>query len=61
MKQSKAVGRPPKYKTKEEIQKKIDDYFEKCKGEVLRDEDGKIVYNKWGNPVLINVYPPTIS
>lgn len=61
MKQSKAVGRPPKYKTKEEIQKKIDDYFEECKGEVLRDEDGKIVYNKWGNPVIINEHPPTIT
>lgn len=61
MKQSKAVGRPPKYKTKEEIQRKIDDYFEECNGEVLRGEDGKIVYNKWGNPVIINVHPPTIT
>lgn len=61
MKQSKAVGRPPKYKTKEEIQKKIDDYFEFCKGEILRDEKGKTVYNKWGNPVIVNEHPPTIT
>lgn len=61
MGQSKAVGRPPKYKTKKEIEQKIDHYFEECKGEVLRDDEGKVVYNKWGNPVIVNEHPPTIT
>ena len=61
MKQSKAVGRPPKYKTKEEIEGKIDRYFEECKGEILRDDDGKVIYNRWGNPVIVNEHPPTIT
>ena len=33
----KAVGRPPKYKCKEEIEEKIDAYFKECEGEILRD------------------------
>lgn len=61
MKQNKAVGRPPKYKTKEEIEGKIDRYFEECKGEILRDDDGKVIYNRWGNPVIVNEHPPTIT
>ena len=32
----KAVGRPPKYKSKEEIEEKIDAYFKQCEGEVLK-------------------------
>ena len=26
----KAVGRPPKYKSKEEIEEKIEEYFKEC-------------------------------
>lgn len=49
------VGRPPKYKTPEEMQKKIDEYFESCyraimvfnkdksQYEVVKDNDGNIV------------------
>lgn len=61
MRQNKAVGRPPKYKTKEEIEEKINAYFEKCKGETLRDEEGKTVYDKWGKPVIVNEHPPTVT
>ena len=55
------VGRPPKYKTKEEIQKKIDAYFEECKGEVLRGADGNPILDKWSNPVVIGARPLTIT
>ena len=55
------VGRPPKYKTKEEIQEKIDAYFEECKGEVLRDADGNPILDKWSNPVVIGARPLTIT
>lgn len=55
----KAVGRPPKFKNKEEIQGKIDAYFKECEGEILKDDNGKPILNKWGKPVVINSKPPT--
>lgn len=54
-------GKPPKYKSKEEIQEKIDKYFEDCKGEPLRDAEGKPMLDKWQNPIMINQKPPTIT
>lgn len=57
----KAVGRPPKYRCKEEIEEKIDAYFKSCEGEILKDSDGETVFNKFGNPVIINQRPPTIT
>ena len=57
----KTVGRPPKYKSKEEIEEKIDAYFKECEGEILKDDDGKPVLNKWGKPVIINQKPPTVT
>lgn len=57
----KAVGRPPKYKCKEEIEEKIEAYFKKCEGEVLKDNDENPVMNKFGNPVIINQHPPTVT
>lgn len=56
-----AVGRPPKYNTKEEIQEKIDDYFKECEGEILKDSEGEVVFDKYGNPVIIKTRPPTIT
>lgn len=29
-----ATGRPPKYKDREEIEGKIQEYFKKCEGEI---------------------------
>lgn len=57
----KAVGRPPKYKSKEEIEAKIDAYFKECEGEILKDEKGKPVFDKFGHPVVINQRPPTVT
>lgn len=57
----KTVGRPPKYKTKEEIEEKIEAYFKKCEGEILKDNNGEPVLNKWGKPVVINYRPPTVT
>ena len=56
----KPVGRPPKFKTAEEIQTKIDAYFESCKGEPLM-VDGEPYLDKSGSPVLINAHPPTVT
>lgn len=54
-------GRPPKYTCKEEIEEKIDAYFEECAGEVLKDDNGTPVLNKWGQPIIINQKPPTVT
>lgn len=55
------VGRPPRYRTKEEMQEKIDAYFEECAGKVLEDDSGNPILNKFGNPIVINQRPPTIT
>lgn len=49
------------YKTKEEIQEKIDAYFESCKGEILRDAEGNPMLDKWGSPVMVGAKPLTIT
>lgn len=56
-----AIGRPPKFRTKEEIQEKIDAYFKECEGEVLKDKDGNPMLNKWGNPIIFRQRPPTVT
>lgn len=49
------------YKTKEEIQEKIDAYFEKCEGTVLNYENGEVVLDKHGDPVIVGRKPLTIT
>lgn len=53
-------GRPPKYSSVEDLQAAIDAYFDACKGEVLRDADGRPVLYK-GNPVIVGEKPPTVT
>lgn len=55
------VGRPPKYKSKEEIEEKIEAYFKECEGEVLRDAAGNPFVDKRGQPIMINAKPPTVT
>lgn len=55
-----AIGRPPKYKSAAEIQEKIDAYFESCKGEPIL-VDGVPYLDKYGQPVMINAHPPTVT
>ena len=57
----KTVGRPPKYKSKEEIEAKIDAYFKECEGEILKDDKGKPIFDKFGHSVVINQRPPTVT
>lgn len=54
-------GRPPFYNTKEEMQEKIDAYFEECKGRYLEDAEGNTVRDKYGYPVIIDARPLTIT
>ncbi len=55
------VGRPPKYKSVEEMQAKIDEYFERCKGHPMTDDEGKPVLDKFGRPIILDAHPPTIT
>ena len=55
------IGRPLMYKTKEEMQAKIDAYFEECKGVILTDNDGNAVTDKYGRPIYIDEKPLTIT
>ena len=61
MSNPKRAGRPPMYRTKEEIQEKIDAYFEDCKGRVLTDAEGNVVVDKYGYPVKVDERPLTIT
>lgn len=55
------AGRPPKYKTVEEMQTKIDAYFTSCEGTPLLDDEGKAVTDKYGEPVIVGAHPPTVT
>lgn len=54
-------GRPPRYKTVEEMQEKIDQYFEACEGKLMLDEDGEPTLDKYGNEIYIGRKPPTVT
>lgn len=49
------------YKSKEEIQEKIDKYFEECEGKVLEDKDGNPILNKYGGVIIMGSKPPTVT
>ena len=55
------VGRPPMYKAKEELEEKIEAYFEECKGRILYDDNGMVIRDKNGFPLIIDARPPTIT
>lgn len=55
------IGRPPKYKSAEEIQKMIDKYFKECEGEVLKDSNGEVLTDKHGQPFIVGQRPPTVT
>ena len=57
----KTVGRPPKYESKEQIEELIEQYFEACEGKILKDSAGDPVFNKFGQPVIVNQRPPTVT
>ena len=54
-------GKPPKYKDPSEMEGLIDAYFKECEGEVLKDDDGKPILNKYGMPIILGQRPPTVT
>jgi len=53
-------GRPPRFKSASEIQVLVDEYFKKCEGTFLEDEDGNYVLNNKGYPIKIDFKRPGI-
>ena len=52
----------PTFSGVEDIQAKIDGYFELCRGEPMQEEDtGKPVLDKKGKPVMTGNRPPTVT
>ena len=51
----------PMYTSVAEIEDKIEQYFENCKGYPLTDSKGKQIFNKFGSPVFVDVHPPTVT
>lgn len=55
------MARPLKYKTVQELEAAIDAYFTDCEGHPLRAEDGQLVFDKFGQPVIVGRKPPTVT
>lgn len=58
---NKRIGRPPVFESKEELEKKIEEFFKSCEGTVLEDEAGKPVLDKYGNVIKIDERPETVT
>lgn len=55
------MGMTPMYTSSAEIEDKIEQYFENCKGYPLTDSKGKQIFNKFGSPIFVDVHPPTVT
>ena len=55
------LARPLKYKTVEELQAAIDQYFTSCEGELLKNSEGEVVLDKHGAPIVVGSHPPTVT
>ncbi|MEG2074088.1 MAG: terminase small subunit [Angelakisella sp.] len=54
-------GAPPMYKTVEQMQEKIDEYFIRCEGIPMLDENGKPIVTKMGIAYKVQPKPLTIT
>jgi len=58
---AKAGGRPPKFKSAEELQEKIEQYFRDCDGTPYIMPDGSPLKDKNGEVILVGRHPPTVT
>lgn len=49
------------FKTPEEMQEKIDEYFKDCEGHPLLNDNGRPVMDKFGYPIVIDRKPLTVT
>lgn len=58
----KNIGAPPRYRTAAAMQKKIDEYFKLCEGEIWLDEEGKPFTTDKGALIYkVPPKPPTVT
>lgn len=50
-----------KFKSAYEMQQRIDAYFKDCEGKPLTDDNGAVLTDKYGKPVMIGAHPPTVT
>lgn len=55
------AGRPPRYKTADEMQAAIDKYFKDCEGEIALDAEGEYIVTKYGYLYKVAPQPPTVT
>lgn len=51
----------PKYGSAEEMAERIEKYFTECEGRPLTDEEGNVITDKYGQPVIVGAHPPTVT
>ena len=56
-----AGGRPPKFKSAEELREKIEQYFRDCDGKPYIMDDGSPLMDKYGEVILVRRHPPTVT
>lgn len=55
------AGAPRMWKSVKAMQKAIDAYFESCEGKPLLDDDGNVMRDKNGVPIILDAKPPTVT
>lgn len=55
------TGRPLKYGTVAELEEAIESYFVECDGKPFTDDEGKVIHDKNGNPIIHGMRPPTVT
>lgn len=55
------MARPRMYKSVKQMEKAIEQYFQDCLGKPLMDDDGNVLTNKKGKPILIGARAPTVT
>jgi hypothetical protein len=55
------IGRPPAYTDPNVMQTKIDQFFKDCEGKPILNDKGEFVLNKYGEPIILNKMPPTVT
>lgn len=54
-------GRPAFYATPADLQRKVDEYFDDCAGELIVGNDGAPVLDRQGKPQYRGRHPPTMT
>jgi len=54
-------GCPARYKDPADMQSIIDSYFNRSKGELLKDDEGIPILDKYGHTIIVDQFPPTIT